>query len=124
MPNKILIIDDDNEESARIRGYLQRKGFKVEQAYSANSGLALAKKINPRLILLDLVLPDQSGFRLCQEIKSRPELAGIPIVAISLKKDAIDKYVAAKSGFVAYIEKPVTEDALLFQVRDIIGSEL
>jgi two-component system alkaline phosphatase synthesis response regulator PhoP len=116
---KILVIDDDPETVDFIKNVLRQAGYEVYAASRGQDGMALLKKVKPELILLDLVLPDQSGFQVGQKIKSISRYKDIPIIAISLKKDDIDKHIAAKSGFLAYLEKPLTSAALLFQVADI-----
>jgi len=117
---KILIIDDDQSIVAVMRETLIACGYDVCAATDGNEGIEVLKKIHPQLVLLDLVLPDQSGFQVAHKIKSIDKYRDIPLIAISLKKDAIDKHVAAKSGFLAYLEKPIDMQILTFQVNDIL----
>lgn len=121
MPGKkrILIIDDDQAIAADMREILTASGYDVYAAVDGQEGIGMLKRIRPQLVLLDLVLPDLSGFQVAQKIKSIRKYRDIPLVAVSLKKDAIDKHIAAKSGFLAYIEKPIDTQILLFQVNDI-----
>ncbi len=116
---KILIIDDDQAIAVAMRQTLAACGYEVYAAADGEEGIGMLEKIHPQLVLLDLVLPDQSGFQVAHKIKSIDKYRDIPLVAISLKKDAIDKHVAAKSGFLAYIEKPIDTQTLVFQVNDI-----
>jgi len=116
---KVLVIDDDPDTAKFIKNVLNQAGYEVYTALRGQEGMELLKRIRPELILLDLVLPDQSGFQVGQKIKSISRYKDIPIIAISLKKDDIDKHIAAKSGFLAYLEKPLDSAALLFQVADI-----
>jgi DNA-binding response OmpR family regulator len=116
---KVLVIDDDPDTANFIKNVLDQAGYEVYIALRGQEGMELLKKVRPELILLDLVLPDQSGFQVGQKIKSVSRYKDIPIIAISLKKDDIDKHIAAKSGFLAYLEKPLDSAALLFQVADI-----
>ena len=101
---------------------LEEAGYDIWLAQDGANGLDKLKKFKPDLILLDLVLPDQSGFKVAQEIRSRDEYRHIPIVAISLKKEEVDKHVAAKSGIVEYIEKPIDIQRLLYCISDILKS--
>ncbi|TRZ95567.1 response regulator [bacterium] len=116
---KVLVIDDDPETVNFIKNVLSQAGYEVYAAFRGQEGMELLKKVRPELILLDLVLPEQSGFQVGQKIKSISRYKDIPIIAISLKKDDIDKHIAAKSGFLAYLEKPLDSATLLFQVADI-----
>ncbi|RJO65245.1 MAG: response regulator [Candidatus Omnitrophota bacterium] len=120
---RILIIDDEPDIIRKAKYALEEAGYDIWLAQDGLSGLDKLKKFKPDLILLDLVLPDQSGFKVAQEIKSRDEYRHIPIVAISLKKDEIDKHVAAKSGIVEYVEKPIDIQRLLYCISDILKSQ-
>lgn len=119
---RILIIDDEPDIIRKAKYALEEAGYDIWLAQDGSSGMDKLKKFKPDLILLDLVLPDQSGFKVAQEIKSKDEYRHIPIVAISLKKDEIDKHVAAKSGIVEYVEKPIDIQRLLYCVSDILGN--
>jgi DNA-binding response OmpR family regulator len=119
----VLIIDDDHNVVRDIKDFLELEqlGYKVISAFDGETGLKRAQEIKPDLILLDLVLPGHSGFKIAQEIKALPECVNIPIIAISLKREDIDKHVALKSGAAEYIEKPIDHDKLLFHLQDILG---
>jgi len=121
MNKKILIVDDDYNGAKETKGALKKEGFEVIYAYSAEEGFNKLKESKPDLILLDLVLPDASGFKVAQEIKRNPAYADIPIIAISLKKEAIDKHIASKVGIIDYLEKPLDIDKLLFRIKDILN---
>ena len=118
-----MIIDDDHNVIREIKDFLEieQTGYRVISAYDGETGLNCVRENKPDLILLDLVLPGQSGFKIAQEIKALPQCAAIPIIAISLKKEDIDKHVALKSGATEYLEKPVELDKLLYHLKDILG---
>lgn len=118
----VLIIDDDYTGAKAIKEALQNVGFTVFYAYNKKEGLQQLEKIKPDIILLDLVLPGESGFKIAQDIKTYPKYAQIPIIAISLKREDIDKHIASKSGFIAYVEKPIDINRLLFTIKDILGA--
>ena len=121
MPKKILIIDDDYNIAKKSKEELLKAGYTVIVAYSAKEGIEKTKEENPECILLDLVLPDESGFKVAQDIKSLPEFANIPIIATSLKHEEVDKHIAAKSGVTVYVEKPIDYKRLLFDIKDVLG---
>ncbi|MDD5156018.1 MAG: response regulator [Candidatus Omnitrophica bacterium] len=106
----------------KVRSELEDEaGYNV---YSMNTGDGVLDKlnqVNPDLIILDLVLPHESGFQVAKEIKSSPKYKNTPIIATSLKKDDIDKHIAALSGAAAYLEKPINTQDLLFRVKDILS---
>jgi DNA-binding response OmpR family regulator len=121
MSKKILVIDDDYNIAKKSKEELLRAGYKVVIAYSAKEGMEKLKSEIPDCILLDLVLPDESGFKVAQDIKALPEFANIPIIAASLKHDEVDKHIAAKSGITVYVEKPIDYARLLFDIKDVLG---
>jgi len=118
---KILIIDDDQDIVQETQEVLVKAGYAVCCANSSREAFKRLKSFLPDLILLDLVLPDESGFRIAQKIKAIERYKDIPIIAVSFKKDAIDKHIAAKNGVVEYLEKPLNQERLLFCIRDILS---
>lgn len=121
---KILIIDDDYNITKKSKEELVKAGHEIVIAYSAKEGIEKLQVEKPDCILLDLVLPDESGFKVAQDIRSLPEFADIPIIATSLKHEAIDKHIAAKSGITVYIEKPLDYPRLLFDIKDVLGGDV
>jgi len=121
MAKKVLIIDDDYNIVKKSKEELLKAGYIVAAAYSAMEGIKKLKEEKPDCVLLDLVLPDESGFKVAQDIKSLPEFKNTPIIATSLKHEEIDKHIAAKSGITVYIEKPIDYQRLLFDIKDVLG---
>ncbi len=117
---KILIIDDDYNIVKKSKEELLKAGYEVAVAYSAKEGIEKLKVEKPDCILLDLVLPDESGFKVAQDIKNLPEFVDTPIIATSLKHEEIDKHIAAKSGITVYVEKPLDYQRLLFDIKDVL----
>lgn len=120
---KILIIDDEPEMIRVARQALEELGYDVRLAHDGKNGIDKLKQFRPDVLLLDLVLPDSSGFRVAREIKSLKQFQYLPIIAISLKKEQLDKHIAAKIGITEYIEKPIDINKLLFCINDILKSK-
>jgi twitching motility two-component system response regulator PilH len=121
MLGKILIIDDDYNIVKKSKEELLKAGYEVAVAYSAKEGIEKLQIEKPDCILLDLVLPDESGFKVAQDIKNLPGFMDTPIIATSLKHEEIDKHIAAKSGITVYVEKPIDYPRLLFDIKDVLG---
>ena len=121
MARKVLIIDDDYNIVKKSKEELLKAGYTVVAAYSAREGIEKLKEEKPDCVLLDLILPDESGFKVAQDIKSLPEFQDTPIIATSLKHEEIDKHIAAKSGITVYVEKPIDYQRLLFDIKDVLG---
>lgn len=117
---RILIIDDDPVIVKSTRQMLEEAGYNV---YSMSTGEGVVERlrlINPVLVILDLVLPGESGFHIAKEII---KYKNIPIIMMSLRKEDIDKHIAALSGAIEYLEKPVKPEELLYHVKDILSGK-
>jgi len=121
MAKKILIIDDDYNIVKKSKEELLKAGYIVVVAFSAKEGIIKLKEEKPDCVLLDLVLPDESGFKVAHDIKLLPEFIDTPIIATSLKHEEVDKHIAVKSGITVYIEKPIDYQRLLFDIKDVLS---
>lgn len=102
---KILIVEDEKILAEMYRDKFTRAGFKVISAIEAKEGLASAKKERPDLILLDILLPNESGIYFLSQLKKDSEIASIPVVAFSNFDDPETKSQAKKLGVKEYVIK-------------------
>src|SRR5690348_2591200 len=100
---KILIVEDEKDLVRLIRYNLEKEKFSVTAARDAESGLKLARKTKPDLILLDIMLPKMDGLEFLRTI--RPEVS-IPIILLSAKRSEMDRILGLKLGADDYIVKP------------------
>ena len=100
---KILIVEDEKDLVRLIRYNLEKEKFHVTAARDAETGLKLARKSKPDLILLDIMLPKMDGLEFLRTI--RPEL-NIPIILLSAKRSEMDRILGLKLGADDYIVKP------------------
>lgn len=114
---KILIIDDSPINVVLIRGILETEGFEVIWAPDGAAGFAASRTEHPDLILLDVIMPGESGFDTCARLKSDGETSDIPIIFLSALDDVKSKVTGLKIGGVDYICKPVYRDEVLARVR-------
>lgn len=108
---KALIIEDEAAISDLLAYSLSREGISIDTAYDGITGLNKAKDGKFDLIVLDLMLPDMSGFDICKELSNT---LGIPIIILTAKSDIVDKVVGFELGAFDYITKP-------FDVREVIA---
>lgn len=111
---KILIIEDDKLIAELERDYLEINGFETEIAMTGDKGLEFALNEDFDLILLDLMLPNKDGFKLCKEIRNSKE---IPILMVTAKKESIDKIRGLGLGADDYIVKPFDPSELVARVN-------
>src|SRR5215510_12429873 len=104
---KILIIED-NEQNLYLESFiLQKNGHDVIPARSGEAGIALAAQMIPDLILLDIQLPGMDGYQVAKLLRKNPEIANIPIIAVTSYAMTGDRERILGAGCTSYIEKPI-----------------
>ena len=124
---RILMVDDDKVLVAATKVVLESKGYQVSTAYDGDEGLAKAKAEKPDLILLDIIMPTQDGFTVCEQIKSDPEMEKIPILIMtSFAQDKGKTNIPANAGLSleaeGYVDKPVSPEQLLGLIEKMLAS--
>jgi two-component system alkaline phosphatase synthesis response regulator PhoP len=120
---KILIIDDDPDFVAATKAVLESRPYQVLVAYDGDEGLETTRQEKPDLIILDIIMPRQDGFRVCEAIKDDPQLAEIPVIILtSLSQRWGETVFSVTQGLALeaedYIDKPVAPDELLRRVEE------
>jgi len=106
---RALVIEDHPDARALVRTYLQTMELDVTEAADGRSAIRIlenSKQSRPDLVCLDLMLPELSGFEVCEFMRSRPELRGIPILVMSARAKPMDRAFAEEVGATAYLIKP------------------
>ena len=102
----VLVVDDDNMNVAVSKGLLAKKGLNTISAFSGPEARELAEEHCPDLILLDVMMPEESGFETCVKLKENQATADIPVIFVTCLDDDIDKINGFNLGDVEYITKP------------------
>jgi CheY-like chemotaxis protein len=111
----ILIIEDSQVQALRLQLILEENGYAVHWTESGQAGLEAARTQNFDLIVLDVELPDMSGFQVCRNFKSDPTLGDIPIIMLTKHDRAQDAMAGLETGAIDYIPKDVFADAVLLE---------
>jgi two-component system phosphate regulon response regulator PhoB len=117
MPRRILLIEDDHDIAELVKYNLEKNGFEVHLQAHGSGILSLLRRIQPNLILLDVMLPDADGFELCKEIRRDPAGKDIPILFLTARAEEFDKVVGLELGADDYITKPFSPRELVARVR-------
>lgn len=117
MKNKILYIEDNEQNLYLVTFILEKHGYEVFSATDGQEGIDLAATIKPDLILLDIQLPRMDGYSVAGHLRANPELAVIPIIAVTSYAMAGDRDKALAAGCTGYIEKPINPDTFMQQVE-------
>ncbi len=118
MTEKILLIEDDPAVAKSISDALSAETYDVVWRNSGAAGIACAKEENPRLIILDVRLPDGSGFDFCRRLREQKHKQ--PILMLTVQKDELDRVLGLEMGADAYMTKPFSVRELLATVRALI----
>jgi putative two-component system response regulator len=119
-PAQIIVADDLPANINLIERILRSDGHSVHRASSGAEALALVEQTSPDLVLLDVMMPDQSGFDVCVALKSNPATRLIPVVLITALNDSSDKIRGLDAGADDFLTKPVTPAELRARVRSLI----
>ncbi len=105
----VLVIEDDPESRELLRRTLNKEHFRVATANDGEEGLRLAAELKPDLITLDVMMPGRDGWSVLRQLKADPELAGIPVVMVTMVSD---KKLGYALGADEFLTKPIDRDAL------------
>lgn len=118
MPEQpVLLIEDEESIASFVAMYLEKEGFAVVSAVTGAAGLALAREKQPRVILLDLMLPDIDGFEICRQLRQESE---VPIIMLTARDASTDKVLGLELGADDYITKPFDPRELVARVKSLL----
>jgi CheY-like chemotaxis protein len=130
MAKKVLVVDDELDMRTYISTLLETSGFKPLLAENGIQGLDMARRDKPKLIILDVMMPKESGINMYRELRKDPELKGIPVIMLSAlsrktffhSQKLLDEYNGEKIPEPeAYIEKPPEPEELLQAIENSLG---
>ncbi len=122
MSNKILIIEDNEQNLYLMRFLLEKSGFDVVDAIDGPRGIEAARTLLPDLILLDIQLPLMDGYAVAAELRKHKELENTPVIAVTSYAMVGDRERVLASGATDYIEKPINPFTFVEQIRKHIES--
>jgi len=116
----ILIIEDEKDIVDLIEYQLKQSGFAVLSALDGPSGLELARKKRPGLVILDLMLPGMDGKDVCRALKSNSLTQSIPVLMLTAKSEEMDRVIGFELGADDYVTKPFSPRELVLRVKAIL----
>lgn len=117
-----LIVEDSLIDQELLSSCLLQGGLNVLKAFNAEEAIAKINYHKPDVIILDVVLPDRSGFELCRELKGKAETSEIPIVICSTKGGKLNQKWGLKHGADAYLVKPIDQEEFVDTVKNLLRS--
>lgn len=117
---RILVVDDHAQNLELIQAYLEGEGYEVIAARNGREALAKASGEEPDLILLDVMMPDLSGYQVCERLKGNEKITSIPVIMVTALQQLEDKQKALEAGADDFLSKPVDRIELLTRVRSLL----
>jgi two-component system cell cycle response regulator DivK len=120
---EVILLVEDNENNRYLSTFLlEREGFRIVHARSGREAVELALRERPRLILMDIQLPEMDGYQVTALLKEHASLAAVPVVGVSSYATASDRDKALASGFAGYLEKPIDPDTFGRDIARFVSS--
>src|SRR3954451_4680160 len=113
----VLIVDDSPADRALFRTILTRAGYTVHEVATGRDALAKAREVRPHAMILDVNLPDIDGHTVCRSIRANPEIAGIPMLMLTVRDNESDVLAGLEAGADDYVPKDSDSRIILARVR-------
>jgi DNA-binding response OmpR family regulator len=120
---KILIVDDDKGTSDLIEKIMQSEGYEPTSVNESNKAMQVAIELQPDLIVLDLMMPEPTGFQLCRLLRANHSFAITPIVIVTALDDSDSRLVAFGAGADDYVTKPIRIEELSQIIRTLLAEK-
>jgi DNA-binding response OmpR family regulator len=119
---RILFVEDDPNMRTLVTINLESEGFQVSTAEDGDSGLEAVERLQPDLVVLDVMMPGRDGLEVLAEIRSRPEVDRTPVVLLTAKATDSDVWKGWSAGADYYMTKPFNPQDLLRCAHNILGT--
>jgi DNA-binding response OmpR family regulator len=117
MPQTILIVDDERRMVSLLQSYLEQEGYRVLTAYNGREALEVARRENPDLVVLDIMMPEMNGYEF---MNARRAESDTPIIMLTAKVEDEDKIIGLELGADDYVTKPFKPRELMARVRNVL----
>lgn len=124
MANELVLIIEDNEKNRKLcRDVLNVKGYQTIDSETAEEGLRLVREKKPNLILMDIQLPGIDGITALKQLRADPEMAHVPVIAITASAMTHNRATMLAEGFDGYQTKPITLKEFLGEVERVLATK-
>ena len=120
MSAHIFVVEDEKPILTLLTYNLEKEGYKVSSSSNGEEALSLIKEKKPDLVLLDWMLPDLSGIKICQYLKQDEKVKNIPIIMLTAKGEEEDKVKGLNTGAEDYMTKPFSFPELLARIKSLL----
>lgn len=116
----ILIVDDEADLLDLIEYNLEKEGYNVIKAENGQDGIKLARKFNPDLIILDIMMPKMTGIEVCKVLKEDPVLKIRPVIFLTARGDEKTEIEGLEMGADDFLSKPISTSKLVSRIRTVL----
>ncbi len=120
---RVLIVEDEDNIAIALDYLLSREGYEQDRIANGAEAMARIRAMHPDLVLLDVMLPEVSGYEICQEIRMDPALSDVKILMMTARGSAMERRKGLALGADGFISKPFELTELRAEVRRILGVE-
>lgn len=117
---KILLIEDEEDIAALLKLQAEISGYRLIVEVDGLNGYRAVEREKPDLVILDIMLPGQSGLDVCRKIKTNPDLKDTPVIILSAKTEELDVVLGLELGADDYVSKPFSPKILFSRVRAVL----
>jgi len=117
---RILLIEDDEQVATVLKLQAEISGYKLHVEVDGTNGFLAIEREKPDFVILDIMLPGQSGFDVCRKMKMNSELRNIPVMMLSAKSEELDILLALELGADDYVTKPFSPKVVLSRIKAIL----
>ncbi len=121
MPRKVMIVDDEPHMLRVIELSISKGAYAIVIARNGLEAIELAAREKPDLIVMDVAMPEMDGLTALRHLKAAPETAGIPVIMLTVRGQALTRYLAEDAGAALFLTKPFSPTLLLAETRRILG---
>jgi DNA-binding response OmpR family regulator len=119
MGKRVLLIEDEPNITEAIRFILSRDGFAVDTHSDGLTALQAIRRRDPDMVILDVMLPNRSGFDILRELRAQPETETLPVLMLTARGQKKDRELAERYGASRYMTKPFSNSDVLSSVREL-----
>ena len=118
---KILVVDDEPNIVRSLAYILKKEGYDVSTAKDGEQAMDMVRDSKPHFMILDVMMPRKSGYDVCEEVKSDPDLRDIHVMMLTAKRQIGDREIGLSKGADEYLTKPFSPRLILNKVKELLG---
>lgn len=121
---RVLVVEDEDNIAAALEFLILREGYGHDRVSSGAEAILRIRDTQPHLVLLDVMLPEVSGYEICAHIRTDPALAGVKVLMMTARGSALERRRGMELGADGFISKPFELKALRDEVRRLLAAEV